>query len=318
MCGRTISGSWTSFANLDPDIEHVRNISELLRQKDFEALSSHAISTRDSQRPRGKEDPLTCSIDTSRFTSGRYHVVFEIIFSDQCRWIARIRLPSTNECEADIEAAMLSEIVAIEQVKAKTTIPMPEVYSHNVTLSSDNSCHARFMLMQVMLGRILGNVFCVSVPRPHLEKFTLQFARYYYELSTLWFAYAGCPMLEQSEDSIPKSSSESKESSGGINELEQGKSQTSLEYFYKRRREQTEEVSRTHPGDADWACAAWFLEQAVPSMIEQSRLHGPFPLCHTDTHYNNILVAENYNIGIVDWSDLQTGPVECFSANPEF
>jgi hypothetical protein len=36
-------------------------------------------------------------------------------------------------------------------------------------------------------------------------------------------------------------------------------------------------------------------------------------------HYNNILVDDEFNItGIIDWSDAQIVPIECFLITPEF
>ncbi len=54
-------------------------------------------------------------------------------------------------------------------------------------------------------------------------------------------------------------------------------------------------------------------------MIMEEHVRGPFPLCHIDLHYGNILVDDDYNItGIIDWSDAQTVPLERFMINPEF
>lgn len=64
--------------------------------------------------------------------------------------------------------------------------------------------------------------------------------------------------------------------------------------------------------------AAWILEQALPSMVIEDSIHGPFPLYHTDLHFNNILIDENFNVtGIIDWSDSQTVPLENFLISPE-
>lgn len=53
-------------------------------------------------------------------------------------------------------------------------------------------------------------------------------------------------------------------------------------------------------------------------MIVEEHVRGPFPLCHMDLHYGNILVDDEYNItGIIDWSDVQTVPLERFIISPE-
>ena len=59
---------------------------------------------------------------------------------------------------------------------------------------------------------------------------------------------------------------------------------------------------------------------ASPSVNGNRRLYTwAFPLCHTDLHFNNILIDETFNItGIIDWSDSQTVPLESFLISPEF
>src|SRR5437588_10776973 len=74
-----------------------------------------------------------------------------------------------------------------------------------------------------------------------------------------------------------------------------------------------------HGDDEQCATAAWILEQALPSMVAEEHIHGPFPLGHLDWHYGNMLVDDDFNItGIIDWSDAQTVPLERFIISPEF
>jgi hypothetical protein len=54
-------------------------------------------------------------------------------------------------------------------------------------------------------------------------------------------------------------------------------------------------------------------------MVTDEHIYGPFPLCHIDLHFENILVGGDYNItGIIDWSHAQTVPIERFALIPEF
>ena len=94
---------------------------------------------------------------------------------------------------------------------------------------------------------------------------------------------------------------------------------TSLEYFYALRRSQTWAIKAEHSGNEQWATAAWILEQALPSMVVEDHVYGPFPLCHVDLHHHNNLFDKDFNItGIIDWSGAQTVPLERFLASPEF
>jgi len=64
--------------------------------------------------------------------------------------------------------------------------------------------------------------------------------------------------------------------------------------------------------------ASWVLEQALPFVVVEDHIRGPFPLCHADLHHN-ILVDENFKItGILDWTNAQTVHLERFMICPEF
>lgn len=94
---------------------------------------------------------------------------------------------------------------------------------------------------------------------------------------------------------------------------------TSFEFFYRLRKEHTDLILRDHSGDQEWEAAARLLESSVTLIITEENINGPFPLCHLDFHYNNILVDDEYNItGLIDWSHAQTVPVERFAIIPEF
>jgi hypothetical protein len=94
---------------------------------------------------------------------------------------------------------------------------------------------------------------------------------------------------------------------------------TSLEYFHLFRPAQTKAILQEHRGEQEWETAAWFLEKAVTSMTTDEHIYGPFPLCHIDLVFNDILVDGDYNItGIIDWSHAETVPVERFALIPEF
>ena len=95
---------------------------------------------------------------------------------------------------------------------------------------------------------------------------------------------------------------------------------TSLEYFYDHRKEENREITAMHSdADLDWLTACWVLKSALPHMIIEDRVRGPFPLCHLDLHYGNMLFDMDYNLtGIIDWSNAQAAPLEQLSVCPEF
>ena len=164
--------------------------------------------------------------------------------------------------------------------------------------------------MQALPGRHPQSGLARSVPEEHMDKLTDQLADYYHQLSQLRFDRIGrlwCGRTAEEQPSIIP-----------VRKVG-GPFSASLEYFYVLRKSDNRSIQSKHAGDKEWMTAAWILEQALPSMIVENFIHGPFPLCHIDLHYNNILIDEDFNItGIIDWSDSQTVPLERFHTTPEF
>lgn len=75
-----------------------------------------------------------------------------------------------------------------------------------------------------------------------------------------------------------------------------------------------------HPDvDPDWLTACWVLKSALPHTMIEDRVRGPFPLCHLDLHYGNMLFDGEFSLtGIIDWSNAQAAPLEQLSVCPEF
>jgi aminoglycoside phosphotransferase (APT) family kinase protein len=303
----TARGSWTLFQDLDLESEHAQRIERLIRTANFHFLSTKALEIRRTldEAGRAEVEPLTCSIDTSKFASGQYNVVVELNFSDSLKWIARIRLPAKAGTNDEDESSMLSEIATMRLVKSKTSIPVPQVYGFEV--STTNSFGFRYMLMEAIPGHIPPSRFSQSVPQNYWDKITDQLADYYHQLSRLRFDRIGALSYGPNEEVHIVA----------CNEM--GPLTSSLDYFYMLRKSQNRAIKAQHGDDEQWATAAWILEQALPSMVVEDHIHGPFPLCHLDLHYNNILVDVDFNItGIIDWSYAQTVPLERFMISPEF
>lgn len=98
-----------------------------------------------------------------------------------------------------------------------------------------------------------------------------------------------------------------------------GPLETSLEYFYNQRQGENREIIAMHPDEPDWLTACWVLKTALTHIIIEDRVRGPFPLCHLDLHFGNMLFDNEYNLtGIIDWSSAQAAPLEQLSVCPEF
>lgn len=302
----SINDHWTSFQNMDTESDNAKKIQTVLETANFDHLCSEATKIR--QREEFLASELTCSVNTAKFTCGTYNLVVALTFSDSTQWVARIMLPQDDDDE-DVAKLLLSEIASMDFVRSKTTIPVPRIFGHSVT---ENDFGFPYLLMEALPGTVLENRWALSIPGSHKKKFATQLARYVYELSTLRFSKIGC--LSYSHESGELEVSPFQISGSWVEPLS-----TSLEYFYLLRKGQTREIHEEHKGEADWEAAAWFLEKSLTSMVTEEHLYGPFPLCHLDFHYNNMLVDEDFNItAILDWSNVQTVPMERFAVTPEF
>ncbi|CAI6311303.1 unnamed protein product [Periconia digitata] len=97
-----------------------------------------------------------------------------------------------------------------------------------------------------------------------------------------------------------------------------GPLETSLEYFFNQRQGENREIVDLHPDDSDWLTACWVLKIALAHTVIEDRVRGPFPLCHLDLHFGNLLFDDEYNLtGVIDWSNAQAAPLEQLSVCPE-
>jgi aminoglycoside phosphotransferase (APT) family kinase protein len=289
------SNSWAGFSTLDPESDGYKQIQNLLLFADFKYLELRALLTR-------SVSGVSCNIDASRFTCGFQHVIFEVAFSDNTSWIARVRYIPVEE---DTEASTMSEIATMDYVRSRTTIPVAQIFDSHPT--SDNPFGYPYMLTEYLPGRPRDNILAFTVPKEFHAKVADQLANIFLELHKLTFDYMGylwkAPQGGKEIELVRKS---------GIH--------TSLEYFYATRVEENRDiVESTHPREIDWLTACWVLKLALTHIIVDERVRGPFPLCHPDLHHGNLLFGEEYNLtGVLDWSNTQTMPMERLAVCPEF
>ena len=286
-----------------------KKIQQLLLTADFPLLCSIAVKLRSSSAEEVQENgqTLTCSIDSTKFASGYHHVVVELKFSDSKYWVARIRLPTNPIHNKHVEDSILNEITTINLVSSRTSIPVPKVYGFDVSIT--NPFGFRYILMEALSGHTPDESLHEAVPQEKWDQVVEQFADYYFQLSKLRFDYIGS--LSSGPNTTDELSIVPSDHGGPFS--------TSLEYFYSTRKSETRAIKAAHSNDEQWSTAAWILEQALPQMLVEEHVHGPFPLCHIDLHHGNILIDDDYHItGIIDWSNAQTVPLEIFTITPEF
>lgn len=310
-----VDQNWTSFQNIDPDSDHARKIKTLLQHANFDELCLEAVKLRTQEirdLDRNIMTSLTCTVDKTKFSSGACNVVIALNFSDAKQWVARIQLPRENEADGvSVSMSMLSENCTMNLIRLRTSIPIPRVFGYD---TSTESIGYRYMLMEALPGQVLPGRMALSIPDAHKEKFAAQLAGYLYELSTMRFSKIGRLMSHGDSSEVELLPFDVTGSPRKVGPLS-----TSLEFFYLLRKGQTNAILKDHRGEQEWEAASWLLEQSVTMMTTEENIHGPFPLCHVDFHYNNILVDHEFNItGVLDWSNAQTVPVERFAIIPEF
>ena len=191
------SDNWTS-CKVEPaeerqEIHHT--IQTVIASLNFFILCSRATRIRKDY----EGDDVPCYIDTERYQSGWFNVVFEIVFDDGVVWIARVQLPPTRtdaikgaEDDSARKEIMKSEVVTMRYVKAHTTIPVPEVYDFNTEDSTAmNPIGYPCILMEPIEGRILQGTFGTSVPKRSQEQVLDMIANYIIQLSNLRFSMIG-------------------------------------------------------------------------------------------------------------------------------
>ncbi|KAL7917909.1 kinase-like domain-containing protein [Trichoderma austrokoningii] len=205
---------------------------------------------------------------------------------------------------------MLSEIATMKIIRENTTILIPRVFEFKA--SAENPFGYPYILMEYLRGRILPSGLATTIPLQHRVKAAQQLANVFSELQKLTFSRIGRLWCGENVDQPVKIVAMGWHASPGPLE-------TSLEYFYNQTQSENREILAIHPDDPDWLTACWVLKTALPHIIIEDRVRGPFPLCHLDFHYGNMLFDDEYNlVGVIDWSHAQAGPLEQLSVCPEF
>ncbi|KAK0636662.1 hypothetical protein B0T17DRAFT_605317 [Bombardia bombarda] len=91
------------------------------------------------------------------------------------------------------------------------------------------------------------------------------------------------------------------------------------EWVHELRMRENKAILAQHGSDRERVTACWVLYAAMSYFLQNDRAHGPFPLCHLDLYHGNLLFDNDFNlVGITDWSDAQTVPLERLAVSPEF
>lgn len=301
------SVNWTGLDGLEPGPGSIHDrIKTVLSTINYAPLEEAALRAR-RHADENLQENISCSISSSSFAYGFNNVVLEVAFSDGVYWVTRVQ--HSLEDGQDKSEDMASEIATMREVKARTNVPVPQVFAYDD--SSLNKVGYPYVLMEYIPGRTLGGTIASQVPTRHLPKVARQLAEVLHELYGLTFSTLGQIWGGEKEDDPVRIVSVGRPSHLPV--------ATSLEWFFIQREAENRAALKDHPDDADWRTACWILKTAISYIVVEQGLHGPFPLCHLDFHYGNLLFDEDYNlVGVIDWTQAQTVPMERFVVSPEF
>ncbi|KAH3948623.1 hypothetical protein HBI56_121520 [Parastagonospora nodorum] len=299
------SEDWSGFASLSPESDKYKRIKLVLSSANFKHLKKCAIDSR--RRHQMDLPPDTdCSINLTQFATGFNNLVLELAFSDNIYWIARIPYRTIDD---NTKTSLLSEIATMKIIRQRTSIPIPRIFEFEMSI--EEPFGYPYVLMEYLGGRKLDDGLATSIPRQYHNKAAKQLAHVFAELQNLTFSRIGrlwCgEAADQPVEIIPMAWHHSP-----------GPLDTSLEYFYNQRQGENREIVALHPNNAEWLTACWVLKTALTHTVIEDRVLGPFPLCHLDLHFGNLLFDDEYNLtGVIDWSNAQAAPIEQLSVCPE-
>lgn len=298
------SANWSRFSDLAT--EKPGRIKYILSSADFEYLEMQALRLRQQQEDLSVD--IECRINRERCTSGYYNIILEVAFTDGVYWIARVPYRHVfSYTVEDTRISLLSEIATLKVVHERTSIPVPQIFGFETT---DNQPFGHpYVLMEYMPGRTLERRLVLSVPPAYHSKVAKQMANVLFELQKLTFDKIGLLWSgETANEDVTVVRSRSA----------QEPFCASLEYFHNRLRKPLSAAS-AHQDDAEWITACWMLKLAPSFTTIVDKVRGPFPLCHLDLHYGNLLFDNEYNLtGVIDWSHAYTAPIEELAICPEF
>ncbi|PVH70379.1 hypothetical protein DL98DRAFT_661210 [Cadophora sp. DSE1049] len=276
------SASWNGAADYKTGDEFHERATAFFAAVKWDVLASLSSSLRNG---------IPCEFG-EKFSIGHFNMVRRIVFEDGISWVARLRLPLLKAVFGGREAldrasSLKIEIASMKFFKAKTSIPVPGVYSYSADPTNDVG--APYILMDYIDGtvatelRVAKNCDVGQFGTPDQDrKFRERMASIQVELSSFKFDQIGS--LYQDE----------KTSDFFIGpEIETGKGPwtASMDYF------------------TDLANHAL--------QVQNSSRTGPFSLTNRDFGAHNLLVNDDFEIiGLIDFDGVMAAPIEVVAQYP--
>ena len=285
------------------EVDEHEDFLPIIKALDREALKHVAIQThlaRFSSQSTDREQDLTCTI-TQQAASGSFNLVYFLTFSDGSKMVAR--LPGKgNDFEELDRRKMDHEYQSMQLIKARTTIPIPEVFLWRTT-SIDVG--VPFALLSFMPGKQICDVWFDNewVSEAKRLKILDQIAEQMSKLHKLRFdGGIGAPLFDNRGKVIsvgPRYDYLSGiESAVAWDVIQTSGPWPSIEYY---RSERYEEAENENPGDAD-TLVLRLAAESTPSYMDGK---GKTYIGHPDLAWHNIFVDDDANVtAFIDWDSL--------------
>ncbi|KAH8745123.1 hypothetical protein F5883DRAFT_268911 [Diaporthe sp. PMI_573] len=305
------SASWIGANAYEPGGEFHERATEFLAAVKWDALTS--ISS-------GLRSGIPCNFGEN-FSIGHFNMVRRIVFADGISWVARVRLPQLNTVFGDREvldvaSTLKVEIASMEFLKAKTSIPVPEVHSCSINLT--NEVGAPYILMDYVHGTVATELREAKKcdaglfgTRDQDRKFRQQMAGIQVALSSFTFDQIGSLYRdEQTSDFFIGP------------EIETGKGPwtSPMDYYADLANHALQVCVRNAAPDvqASWSFAIPVLFKHLMSLYgHSSSMAGRFSLVNRDFGAHNLLVNDDFEIvSVIDLDGVMAAPIEVVAQYP--
>ncbi|KAI0398956.1 hypothetical protein F4802DRAFT_611243 [Xylaria palmicola] len=305
------STSWIGADTYETGGEYYKRATAFLAAVKWDVLASISSSLRNG---------IPCEFG-EKFSIGNYNMVRRIVFTDGISWVARVRMPPLKAASGalevlDVAGTLQVEIASMKFLKAKTSLPVPEVHSYSVDPTNDVG--APYILMDYINGTVATELRQAKKCEIGLfgtsdqdRKFRKQMAGIQVTLSSFKFDQIGSLYWdEQTSDFFIGS------------DIETGKGpwKSSMDYYADLANHALQEcVTYAAPNaQTSWSFVIPIIFKHLISLyVDSSSMGGPFSLANRDFGAHNLLVDNDFEIvGVIDLDGVMAAPIEVVAQYP--
>jgi hypothetical protein len=250
---------------------------------------------------------------------GSYNIVFFIEFDDGVTWVARLpmRRHAMRSLDDPLSQDTMSSVIATMQfVFQHTSIPVPEVYSYDVT--SNNPLGRPYMLISKLSGTQLWTHVLEQQDRDKyasaIHSIVEKWGAYSMELAAIQFDTIGSlrrnaddeyvvgPLMTQHYLGLDSSLDKAVNSGPFISVADYLVSISNVKRHFQN----------TRPTTFGSHLRMSLIESLLPFFLDLNYLNGPFVLSHVDFDLQNILVDIDTGTitGVLDWDWAAVLPLQ--------